>query len=219
MLGIVRMTESDSGLRRVLVAVKVLEKFRWLQPLVCPMDWKLVDAVATFHDKRRGTTSKYWASMRAFGSLCRLASQPDEWEVVALAALSIACGLRAKEAVTAFYDGAAVHWQGAKGRRGACKEVPGSWRAHWARLLWDIRARHGYHPKRPAWHPIQAKPAQGPQRPRQPPKLGLLVAAMARLEALRECPTAMLGCSDGHAATLGGPGNAGDPMRSAYPTH
>ena len=113
----------------------------------------MVDAVAAFHDKRRGTTSKYWASMQAFGSLCRLASQPDEWEVVALAALSIAFGLRAKEAVTAYYDGAAVHWQGAKGRRGACEEVPGPWTTHWARLLWDVRARHGYHPERPVWHP------------------------------------------------------------------
>ena len=58
--------------------------------------------------------------------------------------------------------------------------------------------------------PIQAKPAQGPQRPRQPPKLGLLAAAVARLEALRECPIAMPGCSDGHTALLGGLGSAGD---------
>jgi|Transcript_24976 hypothetical protein len=125
MLGIICTTESDNGLRRALAAVRVSEKFRWIRPLVCPMNWKLVDAVAAFHNKRRGTTGKYWASMRAFGRLCRLASQPDEWEEVALAALSIAFGLKAKEAVTAFYDGVAVHWQGAKGRRGACKEVPG----------------------------------------------------------------------------------------------
>ena len=130
----------DSGLRRVLAAVRVLEKLRWIQPLVWPMDWKLVDAVAALHDKRRGTTNKYWASLRAFGSVCCLASPPDEWEVVALAALSIAFEPRAKEAVTPFYDGTAVHWQVAKGRRGACQEVPGPWTTHWARLLWDIRA-------------------------------------------------------------------------------
>ena len=38
MLGIVRTNESDSGLRRVLAGVRVLEKFCWIQPLVCPMD-------------------------------------------------------------------------------------------------------------------------------------------------------------------------------------
>ena len=153
MRGILRTTELDSGLRRVLAAIRVLEKFRWIQPLVWPMDWKLVDAVAALHDKRRGTTNKYWASLRAFGSLWCLASLPDEWEVVALAALSMAFEPRAKEAVTAFYDGTAVHWQGAKGRRGACQEVPGPLTTHWARLLRDIRAKHGYHLERPAWHP------------------------------------------------------------------
>ena len=115
----------------------------------------MADAVAAFHDKLRGTTTKYWAPMRAFGSLCRLASGPDEWEVVALAALGIAFGLRVKEAVSAHYDGSVVRWQGAKGRSGACEEVPGPRTAKWAQLLWDIRARHGYHPERPAWHPTR----------------------------------------------------------------
>ena len=154
-LGIVRTTDYDSGVRRILAAARVLEKFKWIPPLVCPMDWKLVDAVAACHHKRRCATNKYWASMRVFGSLCRLASQPDEWEVVSLAALSIAFGLRAKEAVTAYFDGKSVHWQGAKGCRGPCEEVPGPWTAQWAQLLWDIRARHSYHPERPAWHPTR----------------------------------------------------------------
>ena len=125
MLTFVRTTGSDNDLRRVLAAVRVSEKFKWIEPIVYPRDWKMVDAVAAFHDKRRGTTTKYWASTWAFGSLCRLASRPDEWEVVALAALSIAFGLRAKEAVSAHYDSTAVRWQGAKGSLGPCEEVPG----------------------------------------------------------------------------------------------
>ena len=183
-LGIVRTTESDSGVRRVLAAVKVLEKFKLIQPLVCPMDWKLVDAVEAYHKKRRRATNKYWASMRAFGSLCRLASQADEWELVSLAALSIAFGLRAKEAVTAYFDGKSVHWQAAKGRRGPCEEVLGPWTAKWAQLLWDPR-QAWLPPREAGMAPYQTKPSQGPQRPRQPPKLRLLAPALAWLAAVR----------------------------------
>ena len=30
--------------------------------------------------------------------------------------------------------------------------MPGPWTALWGQRLWDLRARHGYHPERPAWH-------------------------------------------------------------------
>ena len=52
MLGIIRTTESDSGPRKLLAAVRVVEKFKWIQPSVCPTDWKLVDAVASVPEKR-----------------------------------------------------------------------------------------------------------------------------------------------------------------------
>ena len=52
--------------------------------------------------------------------LCRLASTLKEWELVALLALSMGYGLRAKEVFTAFYNVDKVVWTGAKGCRGRC---------------------------------------------------------------------------------------------------
>ena len=57
LLGIIRTMECDSGVKRVLSAVRVLEAFRWVAPIVCPMDWKLVEAVAAFHDVGARTSS------------------------------------------------------------------------------------------------------------------------------------------------------------------
>ena len=61
LLGIIRTTESDSGVKRVLSAMRVVEKFRWIAPVV--MALKLVEAVAAYHDKRRGGSHLFWASM------------------------------------------------------------------------------------------------------------------------------------------------------------
>ena len=152
LLGIIRTTESNSGVKRVLSAVRVLEKLNWVSPVACPMDSKLIEAMAVYHNKRRGGSHKFWASMQGFRSLCRLLSSPADWELVALAALSVTFGLRAKDAVTVSYDASQVRQVGAKGRNGPREKTPGPWAKRWAQLLWEVRARHGHHPGRPTWH-------------------------------------------------------------------
>ena len=102
----VRESRSDSGPRRLLSAVRILEKFGWVRPIVVAMDWKLVEAVARFHDEAHDAGSKFWASMGCLRALCRLCTAPADWELAALGAISISLGLRAKQAVTArFEDG------------------------------------------------------------------------------------------------------------------
>ena len=43
--------------------MRVLAKYNGVSPPVRPMDWKLVEAVAAYHDKRRRGSHKVWASM------------------------------------------------------------------------------------------------------------------------------------------------------------
>ena len=45
-----RTSSSESGTKKVLSAVRVLEKFGWVELLVMPMDVRFVKAISAFHD-------------------------------------------------------------------------------------------------------------------------------------------------------------------------
>ena len=48
-------------------------------------------------------------------ALCRMASVLQEWKLITLSAVSMACGLALKEAFAAHYKGEEVFWTDAKG--------------------------------------------------------------------------------------------------------
>ena len=83
--------------------------------------------------------------------LCASASTKDEWYRVALAALSMAYRLRAKEVFTDYYEGEEVVWTGEKGRRGRHAVQCEAWTTLWAEFLRMLRALHGYHPHTPVF--------------------------------------------------------------------
>ena len=49
MLGFACTSTSEAGPKKLLSAIRVLEKFGWIDRLVVPMDWKFVEAISAFH--------------------------------------------------------------------------------------------------------------------------------------------------------------------------
>ena len=79
-----------------------------------------MEAVANFFESQRGSPERFWASMDTLRALCPLCSSPADWELAALAAVSVCQGLRAKEAVSIAFNDGIFTWRGAKGRAGRC---------------------------------------------------------------------------------------------------
>ena len=175
MLHLVRTTSSDGGLKKILAGLRFLEKLQWVSAIVTQADWALVNAAGKYHERRGMQAEKVWGTMEMFHGLCAAACTMEEWELVALSTLSMAYGLRAKEAFTAYYDREQVVWTGAKGRRGRCPERCGAWTAMWSDFLQLLRARHGHHPQRPAFIATKQRPhdliQELARRPRSPSTL------------------------------------------------
>ena len=83
--------------------------------------------------------------------LCIVARTNDEWEMMALAALSGTFHLRASEAFTAAPDGTTLHLKGTKGRAGMQQESLGPWARKWADFLAWLWVPRGQHPHGPAF--------------------------------------------------------------------
>ena len=66
--------------------------------------------------------------------------------------MSICLGLRAKEAVTVYFNDGTFYSRGANGRAGACSERTGPWGEKWGRFTRAVRAHNRYHPYRLAWY-------------------------------------------------------------------
>ena len=94
MLNFARNSMSEVGPKKLLSAVRVLEKFGWIERLVVPMDWKFVEAISAFHAAVPAATHKFWASMETLRAFCKLCSSPQEWELVVVGAINICLGLR-----------------------------------------------------------------------------------------------------------------------------
>ena len=141
----------ESAVKKVLSAVRLLEKLGWLRRTVRPGDWYLAVGAAKAAEKAGRTTVKEWASMGALQHMAAAAGSAAEWEIVALAALSCSHCLRASEAITARADGEELVFTGTKSRAGEQRQSMGPWTARWAGFLARLRALHGYHPDRPAW--------------------------------------------------------------------
>ena len=154
--------------------------------------------------------------MRAFGSLCRLASQPNKWgwgPSQHPASPSASKRRRQLPHTTTVWRCTGKGPRGGAGRARRCL-VPGRPTRHSYSVAFEP---HTATTPKTNVAPVQTKAPQGPQGPRQPPELRLLVAAMARLAALRQRPTTLLGGPDGHAAALGVLGDAGDASHLRLP--
>ena len=156
LLHLAQSTNNESSIKKPLGGVRLLEKLRWVPNMVCARDWLFVQGVEGFHEKAGKLPLKTWASMRGFTDMCRLAHGVADWELCAMAALSICFGLRVIEAISVSYDGEHVAFMGAKGTRGRQSETPGMWAKAWGVFLQMSRARHGYPPGRAAWHTSRA---------------------------------------------------------------
>ena len=155
-LHLVQTTQSESSLKKLLSGLRLLEKLRWIPPTVSAGDWLVVQAMEKYQEKLGKVSSKSWASMRGFANMCKLARSPADWELCAMAALSISFGLRAIEALSVSYDGGSVRYAGAKGRQGLHSEEAGPWARDWGEFLQMLRARHGFPPARSAWFTSRA---------------------------------------------------------------
>ena len=106
LLATLRASQSDPGPRRLLLGIRILKKFKWIPPIVVPMDCNLVEAVNSFYKLVRGSSTKYRESMGCLRTLYRFCSSAVKWELTALDAIRVFLGLRAKEAITvSFADG------------------------------------------------------------------------------------------------------------------
>ena len=152
LLHLAQTTNSESSIKKLLSGIRLLEKLRWAPSTVSAGDWLFVKGVEEVHEKAGKLPFKTWASLRVFADMCRLARGAADWELCAMATVSISFGLRAVEAVSVSFDGEHVTFTGAKGRKGRHVETPGTWAASWGRFLQMLRARHGYPPGRAAWH-------------------------------------------------------------------
>ena len=104
-----------------------------------------------FKNKRVGQSNKEWATIDCLRQLCTLAKTHQDWEVLALAAVSCAFGLRASEAITVALDEETLHFRGAKSRHGMQHEKMGPWAWKWGYFLARLRALNGHHPHHPAF--------------------------------------------------------------------
>ena len=155
-LHFVQTTQSRSSLKNLLSGLRLLEKLRWIPPTVGAGDWFVVPAMEKYQEKLGKVSSKSWASMRGFANMCKLARSLADWELCAMAALSMSFRLRAIEALSVSYDGGSVQYAGAKGRRGLHSEEAGPWAREWGEFLQMPRARHGFPPARSAWFASRA---------------------------------------------------------------
>ena len=145
-------TDTSSGpCRKLLSAVRLLEKVGWLeQPLVRRGDWLVVEAMERHRARTAAAPQRQWASMAQFEKLAGMAETFGDWEVVALAAVSGGLLLRASEAATVRLDGGEALFQGAKSRRGRHHCEVGRWTLAWLEFLASWRAAHGHRPDQPA---------------------------------------------------------------------
>ena len=130
-------TDTSSGpCRKLLSAVRLLEKVGWLeQPLVRRGDWLVVEAMERHRARTAAAPQRQWASMAQFEKLAGMAETFGDWEVVALAAVSGGLLLRASEAATVRLDGGEALFQGAKSRRGRHHCEVGRWTLAWLQFL------------------------------------------------------------------------------------
>ena len=52
MLHLVRTTESDGGLKKVLAGIRFLEKLQWVPKIITQANWALVKAAGKYHEQR-----------------------------------------------------------------------------------------------------------------------------------------------------------------------
>ena len=115
----------------------------------------MVESIALCVDKEPRARNKEWATMQCIEQPCALAESPKEWDITALAALSLALVLRVYKAISTQQDPPDIRFMGAKGRRGQQIEQLGPRAELWALFLALFSALGGHHPHRPAF--VQTK--------------------------------------------------------------
>lgn len=111
-------TDTSSGpCRKLLSAVRLLEKVGWLEQLLVRRgDWLVVEAMERHQAWTATALQRQWASMAQFENLAVMAESFGDWEVDALAAISGGLLLRASKAATVRLDRGEATFQGAKSR-------------------------------------------------------------------------------------------------------
>jgi|Transcript_15719 hypothetical protein len=147
----VQQGHTESNGKKLVLGLRLLEKFCCLPSTVTAADWLFIDAFQRVPMQKQEGRTKQWAAMDCIRQLCIAARSDEQWEIVALAALSVAFGLRGSEAFTAAPDVETLHFKGTKGRGGMRHESLGPWARKWADFLARLRALRGQHPHRPAF--------------------------------------------------------------------
>ena len=140
-----RQGRTEANSKRLFAGIGLLEKFRQIPSTVIPADWLFVDAFQALPLRKQEGRAMQWATIHRLRQLCTLVKTRQDWEVLALAALSYARGLRASEAITAALDEETLHFRGAKGRRGMQHETMGPWARKWGDFLARLQALSGHH--------------------------------------------------------------------------
>ena len=115
MLWEVQQGHTDANAKKLLLGLRLLEKFGWIPATVRACDWLFIDAFENVPLRKQEGRSKQWATMDCLKQLCTVAKTLQDWEVVSLAALSIAFGLGISEAFTAVLDEGVLTFHGTKG--------------------------------------------------------------------------------------------------------
>lgn len=133
---------SGSYARQLLSAVRLLERLRWIEPIVTPADWM---AVKYIERGRPGIVpTRHWYDFEFVAALAARASSEGAWEALCLAVLSACHLLRVSEALTAKRTpGGQLYFRGCKSRRGEHKVDVGPFAQRWLRCLGELRRRRG----------------------------------------------------------------------------
>ena len=154
LLSLFNRCHTAAGIGQLLSGIGLVEKLGWIELVVRRADWLLVEMVARMQERNKIADNKCWASIAVITAMADMAVSFQDWETVALAAISSVLLLRISEAAAVHLisrDGVPMaQFEGTKSRRGTTQSAIGRWAGKWLQFLTLWRATYGHHPDRPA---------------------------------------------------------------------